>query len=451
MTSAGRPPGSRSLPTALGAALATATASLWLTLPAQVLRLGETPAGLVDARDYDHLALSLARGRGFTYCWSDAEWRAPYERAPNRKEYATHLSLQGPCRPTAYRAPGYPGALAVVYRLWGRSFQAARLLGAVALALTGAVAAFLAVRRGGLLAAAVFALCFLADDQPRRLVGALMSEPLASLTVMLALAAHAALIDNPTPRRGVLAGALLGLLVLVRHFFSPLFALGLLGAAVAAVRSRTLRPSCLAYASAGLLTLVPWCVRNGLVLDAVMPLGTQGGHSLAGRYGEDDPQAARWNSGLVGRLWAERTGKSSDYPYGRLDRQMRISLAVEREVAIMGQEAFRAWLPRNWRRLPSLAWVSLRAHARGYGPVALAALACALAGLALRETRGLAALGLAPIATTALTVALTYEAHGRFGVPVRPVAFLLGSLTLAALPARLRARSPGSREDAPRP
>jgi hypothetical protein len=442
LTSVGRLMGPRSLPAAVAAALAAAAATIWLTLPSQVLRLGEQPPGLVDARDYDHLALSLARGRGFAYCWSDPEWRAPYERAPNRKDYATHLSLRGPCRPTAYRAPGHPAALAVVYRLWGRSFQAARLLGALALATTGALAAFLAVRTGSVAAAAVFALCFLRDDQPRRLVGALMSEPLASLAVMLALAAHASLLSNPARWSGMLAGALLGLLVLVRQFFSPLFAFGLLGAAIVAVRSRTLRPSCLAYAGAALLVLAPWCLRNSIVLEALMPLGTQGGHALAGRYGEDEVHGDRWNSGLVAKLWAERTGKPIGYPYGRLDREMRISLAVERDVGAMGQQAARAWLRRNWRRMPSVALASLRAHARGYGAVGLAAVAGAVAGLAFRETRRMAALGLAIIATTALTVALTYEAHGRFGVPVRPVAYLLGSLTVGALLGRLRDSSP---------
>jgi hypothetical protein len=435
-TGAGRILGSRSRRAALIAALVTAAGSLWLTLPAQVLRRGETPPGLGDARDYDHLALNLARGRGYAFCWSDPEWRAPYENAPNRRDYAIHLVLEGPCRPTAYRAPGYPVALAVLYRFWGRSFQAARLLGTLALALAGALGAFLAVRAGGLAAAFLFAYLFLGDDQPRRFVGALMSEGTASLAVMLTLAAHYALTRHPTPRTGLLAGSLLGLLMLLRSFFAPLWAVGLVGALLAAVRSHVQRPCWLAYAGAALLVPAPWAVRNCLLLDAPLPLGTQGGHALAGRYVDDEIRGATWNSELVGRLWAARMGLAS-VRYSLLERKIRMSLAVEREMALMGQQAAREWLTRNWRRLPAAALLSLRAHARGYETFGLAAVLCAFAGLAIPEIRGMVGLGLAVVVTNALTVALTYEAAGRFSVPVRPVAYLAGSIAVAALLARL--------------
>jgi hypothetical protein len=174
------------------------------------------------------------------------------------------------------------------------------------------------------------------------------------------------------------------------------------------------------------------------VLDAPLPLGTQGGHALAGRYVEDEIRGSTWNSALVGRLWATRKGLDS-VRYSVLERRIRTSLAVEREMALMGQQAAREWLLRNWRRLPAAALLSLRAHARGYGTLGLAAVVCAFAGLAIPETRWMAALGLAVVVTNALTVALTYEAAGRFSVPVRPVAYLAGSLAVAALLARLRA------------
>jgi len=434
----GRALGSTTHRAALLSSMATAVLSLALTLPSQVLRLAERPPTLVDARDYDHLALNLARGRGFAFCWSDPEWRAPYESAQNRKDYAMHLSLQGPCFPTARRAPGYPAALAGIYWVWGRSFQAGRLLGAVALALTGALGSFLAVRVGSVAAAVLFALCFLSEDELPRLVGAFMSEPTASLAVMLVLAAHVALLRNPTRQTGMLAGSSLGLLVLVRHFFSPLWALGIFAAAFGAVRSRALRPFWLAYGSTALLMLVPWGVRNCLVLDALMPLGTQGGHVLAGKYVEDEIRgAATWNSGRVARLWAKRQGKPSGYTYGKLARELRTSLAMDRDVAMVGQQAAREWLRRNWRQLPAVALVSLRAHARGYGALGLAAVVCAFAGLAVPETRRVAAPALAVMAVTALTVALTVEAHGRYGAPVRPVAYLAGSLGLTASMSRI--------------
>ncbi|MGH7897038.1 MAG: hypothetical protein ACREQQ_03750, partial [Candidatus Binatia bacterium] len=177
----GRALGSTSNRAALAAAVVTAALSLALTLPSHVVGLGEKPPDPVDARDYDHLALNLARGRGFAYCWSDPEWRAPYERSANSALYDLHLSLGGPCHPTARRAPGYPAALATVYGIWGRSFEAGRWLGALALALAAATGAFLAASVGGAVAAMVFAACFLLDHDLRFLVGAYMSEPIACL------------------------------------------------------------------------------------------------------------------------------------------------------------------------------------------------------------------------------------------------------------------------------
>lgn len=425
-------------------AAGTAVLSLALTLPSQVLGRGESPPAPVDGRDYDHLALNLARGRGFVYCWSDPEWRAPYERAENRRDYALHLSLHGPCFPTARRAPGYPAALAAAYRVWGRSFTTGRLLGAVALALAGAIGAFLAVRLAGLGAGALFAFCFLLDDQLRFLVGAYMSEPIASLALVGVLTAHVALFRDPRLRTAVLAGASLGLLMLVRHHFSLLFGLGLLGAAFGAVRARTLGPLCAAYAVAGLLLFAPWGVRNSLVLQAPMPLGTQGGHGLAASYGEDEvtDDDGTWNSDQTARLWAKRQNKPGGYAFADLARELRGSLAVERELSLAGQEAARRWLRRNWRHLPGVALIRLRAHARGYGPLGLAAVACGLAALGFPETRRAAALGAVILAMTALTVALTYEeARGRYAAPVRPVAYVVGSIGVAAAASRLFRRA----------
>ena len=430
--------GSTSTRAALVGAVCIAVLSLALTLPSQVLRWAQSPPALgSDAQDYDHLALNLARGRGFSYCWSDPEWRAPYKRAePTASDW--QLSFQGPCIPTARRAPGYPAALAAVYWVWGRSFMAGRALGAVALAMAGAIGVFLAVRGGGLAAGVPMTLCFLLDGQLQHCIGGLRAEPMASLAVMAVLAAHAALVRDPRYPTGILAGALLGLLVLVRQQFILLWVIGICLAAFCVVGSRAPRRFLLAYASAALLTLMPWCLRNCYVLDALMPLGTQGGHVLATKFVEDKIGNGAWDPEQAARLWAKRTGRPRGYRYGALAREFRTSLAVERDLAVAGQEAARAWLGRNWRLVPAVAFVTLRAHARGYGWIGLLALAWGVVALALPETRRVATLGFVIIGTTALSVALTVESNGRYSAPVRPVAYLIGSLGLAASTSRLR-------------
>jgi hypothetical protein len=418
------------------AAAAAAVLSLALTVPSQVLAPGDSPPGPVDGRDYDHLALNLARGRGFSYCWSDPEWRAPYERAHDRARYVLHLSLHGPCFPTARRAPGFPALLAAVYAIGGRSFEAGRWLGALALAAAAALGAFLAVRFAGLLAALIFVPCLLSDHQLRFLVGVFMSEPVASASVMAALVAHLILLRQPKPSMAALAGTTLGLLLLVRYHFVLLYGVALLGAAIGALRSRLLRPICGAYGGAALLIIAPWCARNCLVLDAWMPLGTQGGHGLAASYGGNSVRggAGTWNFDRALKLWARHEGKASGYAFADLARELRSSLEVEREFAQVGQRAALDWLRRNWRHVPAVACARLRAHARGYGILGLLAVGWGLVALAFRKTRAPAALGLSILVMNALAVALTYEeARGRYATPVRPVACLIGSLGLATL------------------
>ena len=193
--------GSTSTRAAMVGAVCLAVLSLARTLPSQVLRHAESPpSGGSDAQDYDNLALSLARGRGFAYCWSDPEWRAPYKLAqPTASDW--QLSVQGPCIPTARRAPGCPAVLAAVYWVGGRSFMAGRALGAVALAMAGAIGVFLVVRSGGLAAGVPMALCFLLDRPLQQYVGGLRAEPLAALAVMAMLAAHEASSETlDTPR-----------------------------------------------------------------------------------------------------------------------------------------------------------------------------------------------------------------------------------------------------------
>jgi hypothetical protein len=316
------------------------------------------------------------------------------------------------------------------------------MVGALALALAGALGTFLAVRAVGYAGGIVFALCFLLDDQLRFYVRNYMSEPISALGVVAVLAAHLALLRDPRVRTGALAGASLGLLMLIRHHFSLLFGLGLLGAAFAAVWAPGRRRVCLAYAGAALLLFAPWGIRNSLVLGAPMPTGTQGGHGLAASYGGDEVSGeddGTWNSDQTARLWAKQQKKPRGYVFADLAREMRSSLAVERELAQAGQDAARRWLRRHWRHLPRVALIRLRAHARGYGALGLAAVACGLAALAFPETRRMAALGFAILAMTALTVALTYEeGRGRYAAPVRPVAYLVGAFGLAAAAPRLR-------------
>jgi hypothetical protein len=183
-------------------------------------------------------------------------------------------------------------------------------------------------------------------------------------------------------------------------------------------------------------------VRNCLVLGALAPLGTQGGHSLAASFALDavTPDGS-WDAERMAIVWARRQGKPPGYDAAAVAIEVRGSLEAERAMAVAGQDAARRWLRRNWRQIPKVVLIRLRAHALGYGPFGLAALAFGLAALAFPEMRREAASCLAILAMSATTVVLTFEAgRGRYSAPVRPAAYVMGALGLAGAAARLARR-----------
>jgi 4-amino-4-deoxy-L-arabinose transferase-like glycosyltransferase len=225
-----------------------------------------------DDRNYDWLAVSVALTGG----------------------YPKVEAVDGP-RPTAFRPPAYPHALAAVYRATGTArapgperWRAARVaqavLGTLTVALLGLVGRRLAGARAGLVAMALAA-----PYPPLLLVeGALVSE---GLFVALVLAATlAALRHRDAPgglRWAVLAGALVGLATLTRSN-APVLLLPL-GLAVWTGRPR-LAPRSLAAPAAlvatAALCVLPWSVRNWVVMGEAIPLATQTGPALAGTYNE---------------------------------------------------------------------------------------------------------------------------------------------------------------------
>jgi 4-amino-4-deoxy-L-arabinose transferase-like glycosyltransferase len=222
-----------------------------------------------DARDYDAHARSIAIGDGFS------------ER------------LTG--KPTAFRPPGYPYLLGGAYRVFGVEgnvdgdrIRVARTLGAVlgtlAVAMIGILAAQLSGRAAGLAAiglAAVYLPSILVSE-------AIMSE---QLFVVLMLAALATAIHQRRSAHpyafALLAGLLAGLAVLTRA--NGLILLVSLVLAVWATPRRSWRsigPPALLVAVA-LATVAPWTIRNAVKLHAFIPVSTQLGWALAGTYNDD--------------------------------------------------------------------------------------------------------------------------------------------------------------------
>ena len=250
-------------------AIAIVLLALFVRLGAVVADSSYEPAN--DAQHFDLIATSLASGSGY----GDA-------------------FLLGADGPSAYRAPLYPATLAAVYAVFGdHSWTAGRVanavIGTALVALLGLVALQLWGRRVGLVALALAAI------HPTLVLfgSGLQLEPLLAALLLGSLACA---LQHRRQPMGLLwplaAGVALGLAVLTRET-------GLVMLPVVAwlvwPRGQQPRP----WAAPTLLVavaaavVIPWTVRNAVVLDAFVPVTTSGGYTLAGTYNQtsmDDPQ-----------------------------------------------------------------------------------------------------------------------------------------------------------------
>ncbi len=242
------------------------------------------PPELGDGQDYDMIGVSLSRGFGFGYAWSDPEWRAPYVRDNQTTgSWDEILKRSGPYTPTAYRPPAFPAALSLIYRTVGRDFRVWRIVNAAVVAAAMVAAVALAGRFGGFLAALAALLLCLGDRLLISYSTQYMTDGLGAAGVIALVWAVLKLIGQVRLRKAVLAGALLGLLVLARSifiFWYPFVVTLVWWLVVREGRSGRALAAAGLVAAAAVLVPFPWWVRNCEVLDGFMPLGTQGGINL---------------------------------------------------------------------------------------------------------------------------------------------------------------------------
>jgi 4-amino-4-deoxy-L-arabinose transferase-like glycosyltransferase len=193
--------------------------------------------------------------------------------------------------PTAYRPPGYPYVLAALYRLTGTAtsssrFVVARVLSALfgtgIVGLIGLIAWMLWGWGAPMLTAMGLATVY----PPLVTIGdSMLAEPLFGLLVLSAVAATLmARRGHHRLRWAALVGGLLGLAVLARTN-GIILVLPLTAGVWAQPRlTRASLSGVGALLVVALLVLTPWAVRNALAFHQFVPLTTQAGFTLAGRY-----------------------------------------------------------------------------------------------------------------------------------------------------------------------
>ena len=230
---------------------------------------------------------------------------------PSRSQPGTAIptrSWRAPAAPTAFRPPGFPVLLGGVYAVvgvhsrrtrWTSGLVAEAALGAVTVALIGLLALALWGIAPGLIAAAIAAVY-----PPFLLAGTSLTSE--TLFLPLTLAALLCVLRYRHSRRlrwAVAAGIAVGLAALTRSngvvLAIPL-AMGVFGPW--GLRNRHAAALAAASLAAAALTVVPWTIRNAVVMDHFVPVSTQAGYGLAGAYNdtsrENSDYPAAWRPPL---------------------------------------------------------------------------------------------------------------------------------------------------------
>jgi 4-amino-4-deoxy-L-arabinose transferase-like glycosyltransferase len=217
----------------------------------------------LDPLDYNRIAHSIATGHGF---------------GPT--------ILPGAYGPSAYRPPVYPYFLAAIYWLSGRGINAARfaqaVLGTLPVALIGLIAWRLWGRRAGYAALALAAVA-----TPLIVIGDTLESEW--LLVVLELAALAAVLEqrrHPDGLRWAAVAGVLGGLAMLTRTNAVVLVVGL-AVGVWTVLPRRSRSSWRAPATliaCSLIVLVPWTIRNAIVMHSFIPVSDETGYTMRGTY-----------------------------------------------------------------------------------------------------------------------------------------------------------------------
>ena len=373
-----------------------------------VLSQPETPTA--DAADYHQLAASLAEGRGY-------------------------VNTDG--RATAWRPPGYPAFLSLIYRITGPRAVAASIVQSFVGALTVLVLMLFGSTVlnqiesliAGIIAAVYPALVWL----PRLL----LSENLSLLLTLMTLWTVAMYLKSRRVTWLVLFGVVGGLNTLVRggNLVLPIV-LGA-GLLIVAVRRKSddwkrISIALLLALGAFLLVLTPWTVRNYRVFHRFVPVATQEGLTLYGSYwppvkngkfiwgtlpGAEDPTIAAANnlpdevatSKYLQHVTLERLRQQPAYFFRIIPSKM-ISLLV----------------PFDWEILPHPVGTGRKVN-WGYILIALPTLFGVIL-LWRRPRKNQWLLWIMPILV--LAQAIVFYGSPRFRLPAEPIAILFASVGL---------------------
>ena len=392
---------------------------------------GAIPGDKGDDVFYDSIAYNLANYGEFGLNFNDLEWLETYETHNQNGEY-DWIFLLNADGPTTSRAPGFPFAVAGVYRMLGRDFDMVRVFNMLVLAF-GLTWLIMSVQRHfGYLAAAIATATLMLDFGILANAGYLVSEPLGTglmaITFSLVIWAWNSPIERKRPSwRWALVGLLFGLTMMVRPpvviWLMQLLVLVVLATLVMLIRRRSplrLLQGAFLFFLVVMLVASPWWIRNCKVANQFAPLGSAGSFGCLGGYSDETFENwGNWHAPVVVRRQAQTI------------RERDLSeMNLAQEEMVMGRDGTQEamdWINKNRHQLPKLMGMKALNHlalvqqADPKIPIANALILIgALIGVYGTWRRYGFWIALVTFLSLATTV-VTWSHNGRFAIPIRPI------------------------------
>lgn len=374
-----------------------------------------------DADSYERLGYNLAAGLGFGYC-PDDDSILKGDSDPAKVERCVAGCSESEFEPTAYRPPGFPFLIAAVYLIRPLDYAAIRVMNAVFAALAVVIVSRYALRQFSFSVALIGGLLCSLDPRFRLFAGSFLTENPATLMFCLFVLQLTGFLNQRTCVKAFTAGLSLSALVFVRSFFVTWYpvlwgiisVLLMLDTRRSGLRLRSAAATFAVFAFASLLLTGPWWIRNCLVLQAVMPAGTQGGIGIADGF-SDSAYAGfgSWSSATAGQIAEQiRADPATKHLKG---------IEFEKEHSRRGSAHAREWIRRNPEKLLQLSWWKLSRLWESESRAHWILFAVMFIGLASRWRNPLARVLALMLLLNSLTVVATYHTYERFLTPFRPL------------------------------
>ncbi|MEZ6089650.1 MAG: hypothetical protein R3C05_16785 [Pirellulaceae bacterium] len=386
-----------------------------------------------DADDYERLGYNLASGLGFGFCPSDAEI-CNGQRDPEPTERCDPGCSAAEFELTAYRPPGFPFLVAAIYKISPLNFFAVRVVNCICFALAVAVVAIGFARQISVTSGVgVVVLCSI-DPRMRESAGTFLTENLATLMFSVTFVSLLAMHRRPSMQSAFWGGVSFSGLVFVRSFYVAWYPAVWIATAVvfyvqsrslAAHRWRTLRMFAI-FAFASIILTAPWWIRNCLVLDALMPTGTQGGIGIADGFSDSAYiNKGDWRPTTAGLIYQQILSDPKTAQWSRIE--------LEKEACQRGFAHAKAWIREHPWKTIQLSWWKLCKLWEYGNPRHMILFGLVFVGMYFQRRHPLVRVALFLMVLNSLTVMATYHTYERFMTPFRPMIHGLATCGIAGI------------------